>query len=163
MFTTIILTLIMCAAMFIAIWAGVALHPLPNLVSFMPKDIQEKMKDHKPPFKGAKLIGWMIIIIAVIVLIGVMVYAVWDGVRNGYGFWQFFIRFMIILYGEKLFDIACLDYVLITKTHFFQHYWPETEGCEGYHQFGYNKKEQMVRLVGYPFLCALIAWICTLF
>ena len=27
---------------------------------------------------------------------------------------------------------------LITKSHFFQHYLPETEGCAGYHRFGYN-------------------------
>lgn len=163
MITTLIITLIFCIVMFLIIWAGVGFYPVSRLSNFMPKDIQKKLQNHKPPFKGAKVIGLIIIIVGVIALIGAMVYAVWDGMRSGFGFWQFLVRFLIILYGEKLFDIVCLDYILITKTRFFQHYWPETEGCEGYHQFGYNRKEQLVRLVSYPFVCALLAWICTLF
>ncbi len=163
MVTTLLITLFFCVVMFLVIWAGVAFYPIPKLAEFMPQDIQEKLKDHKAPFKGAKAIGLGIIIVGVVVLIGAFVYAVWDGMRRDYGFLQFFVRFLIILYGEKLFDILGLDYFLITKTHFFQHYFPETEGCAGYHQFGYNRKEQMVRLVSYPFVCAFIAWICTLF
>lgn len=162
MLVTILVTLIFCVIMLCMIWAGVAFHALPKLLGFMPKDIQEKLKNHKQPFKGAKAVGLTIIIICVIVLIGTITYAILDGTRNDFGFWQFWMRFLVILYGEKLFDIVFLDYFLITKTHFFQHYWPETEGCEGYHQFGFNRNEQVVRIVSYPFLCALIAWICTL-
>ena len=47
----------------------------------------------------------------------------------------------------KAFDIIALDYILITKTHFFQHYIPETKGCAGYHSFGYNRKEQLTRIL----------------
>ena len=28
-------------------------------------------------------------------------------------------------------------------SHFFQHYYPETEGCAGYHSFGFNRKEHL--------------------
>ena len=65
--------------------------------------------------------------------------------------------------GFKAFDIIALDYVLVTKTQFFQHYIPETKGCAGYHNFGYNRKEQLKRIVTLPLCAVLIAWICTLF
>lgn len=161
--TTIFISILFCTVMFFAVWTAVALYPMPKLSSFMPMDIQEKVKDHKPPFPGAKILGLVLIIIEVVALIGMMAYMIWDGIHNGFTFVQFYARFLIVLYGEKIFDILFLDYFLITRTHFFQHYWPETEGCEGYNQFGYNKKEQMVRLIAYPFICALMAWICTLF
>jgi hypothetical protein len=45
----------------------------------------------------------------------------------------------------------------LTKSHFFQHFYPETEGCEGYRQFGFNRKEQMIRLAVFPFAAALLA------
>ena len=65
------------------------------------------------------------------------IYAGWDGKQNNYGFWQFFWRFLAMLYLLKAFDIICLDWFLLTKSRFFQHYYPETEGCAGYHQFGF--------------------------
>ena len=49
------------------------------------------------------------------------------------------------------------DRMLLTKLHFFQHFYPETEGCAGYHQFGFNRKEQLVRLAVFPFVSALMA------
>ena len=47
--------------------------------------------------------------------------------------------------------------LLLTKTHFFQHFYPETEGCEGYHRFGFNRKGQLIRLAVFPFAAALMA------
>ena len=63
----------------------------------------------------------------------------------------------------KAFDIIGLDYILITKTQFFQHYIPETKGCAGYHSFGFNRKEQIKQCAVMPFAALLTAWICTLF
>ena len=40
----------------------------------------------------------------------------------------------------KVFDIVGLDFFLLTKTRFFQHYLPQTEGCAGWKQFGYHRK-----------------------
>ena len=83
--------------------------------------------------------------------------------RKGFIFDQFLVRFLVILLGMKAFDIIVLDYILITKTQFFQHYIPETKGCAGYHSFGYNRKEQLWRIVTLPFAALLTAWVCTLF
>ena len=62
----------------------------------------------------------------------------------------------------KAFDIIGLDYFLLTKTHFFQHYFPETEGCAGWQDFGYNRKQQLGQIVTIHFACALTSWIFTL-
>ena len=83
--------------------------------------------------------------------------------KRKFSFAQFLIRFLVVLLGLKAFDIIALDYVLVTKTQFFQHYIPETKGCAGYHNFGYNRKEQLKRIVTLPLCAVLIAWICTLF
>ena len=67
-----------------------------------------------------------------------------------------------MLYLWKAFDIICLDWFLLTKSHFFQHYYPETEGCAGYHQFGFNRKGQLTRIILFPFIAAGLAWIAVL-
>ncbi|MCM1096863.1 MAG: hypothetical protein NC427_02230, partial [Ruminococcus flavefaciens] len=93
----------------------------------------------------------------------VFVYAGWDGIRSGYGLWKLAARFLAMLYLLKAFDIIFFDWFLLTKSHFFQHYYPETEGCAGYRQFGFNRKEQITKIILFPFLALLLAWICTLF
>lgn len=66
-----------------------------------------------------------------------------------------------MLYLLKAFDIICSDWFLLTRSHFFRHYYPETEGCTGYHFFGFNRKEQLTRIILSPFVSMLPAWICT--
>lgn len=161
--TTVILTLIMCALLFLMIWSATYFLPWKRLMDFFPEDIRERAKDHQPPFKTAPVFGWICMILCMFGFIGVIVYGGWDGVRRGYAFGQFLARFLIILFGVKAFDIIGLDFILITKTHFFQHYLPETEGCAGYHSFGYNRKEQLRQIILLPFAALLTAWVCSLF
>ncbi|MBQ6366419.1 MAG: hypothetical protein IJI61_08465 [Oscillospiraceae bacterium] len=163
MLTTCILTLIMCALLFLMIWSAAYFLPWKGLMDFFPEDIKEKAKDHAPPFRTAPIFGWICMILCMLGFIGVIVYGGWDGVQRNYTFGQFLVRFLIILFGVKAFDIIGLDLILITKTHFFQHYFPETEGCAGYHNFGFNRKEQIRQIIMMPFAALLTAWICTLF
>jgi len=163
MIVEIILSLIMMIALSIAIWSMCALIRSKKLSGTMPKDIQEALKEHKERFPGAHFLGWSILIFCFALFPACYFYAGWDGIKNGFKFWQFFIRFIIMLYLVKAFDIICLDWILITKTHFFQHYFPETEGCKGYNQFGFNKKEQITRIILFPFVALFLSWICTLF
>ena len=65
-------------------------------------------------------------------------------------------------YGRLKEKMGCLDWLLLTKPHFFQRFYPETEGCEGYHQFGFNRKEQLTRIILFPFVAALMAGIACL-
>ena len=72
------------------------------------------------------------------------------------------IQATVVPHKERFPGARILGWFLLTKSHFFQHYYPETEGCAGYHSFGFNRKEQLTRLVLFPFVAALLAWICTL-
>lgn len=62
----------------------------------------------------------------------------------------------------KAFDIIFLDWFLQAKAHFFQYFYPETEECAAYNQFGFNRKEQLAGIILFPFLAVLLAWICTI-
>jgi hypothetical protein len=163
MLLTLLLALIFIAAVFGALYAIVGLIQNKKLITTAPKDIQEAAQDHPERFRGAHALGWIVAIICLLIMIGVFVYGGYDGVKNGFGFWQFFLRFILILYIWKAFDIICLDWLLLTKSHFFQHFYPETEGCAGYHQFGFNRKGQIIRIIVFPFVAAAFAGICMLF
>ena len=158
-----ILTLTMCALLFLMIWSATYFYPWTGLLRFFPKDIEEKARLHQPPFPAAPVIGWILMLLCALGFVGLIVYGGWDGVRKGFTFGRFFVRFLVMLFGMKAFDIIALDFFLITKTQFFQHYIPETKGCAGYHSFGYNRKEQLRRIVTLPFAALLTAWVCTLF
>ena len=69
---------------------------------------------------------------------------------------------MLFLYGYKLFDILVQDqYIVITRKYFVKFY-PETMGCKSWDDRSFNTKNQMIRLIAFPFVCALIAWITLL-
>ena len=122
------------------------------------------MRNDRPErFPGATAVGWILIVISMIAMGGAFFYAGFDGVKNGFTFWQFFLRFITMLYLWKAFDVVCFDWLLLTKTRFFQHFYPETQNCAGYHQFGFNRKGQLIRLAVFPPASLLLAWICTLF
>jgi hypothetical protein len=164
------LTLLLAAALMVSltglIYAAVALIQNPILFKTAPKDIQAAAEEHPERFPGAHLTGWILAVFFLLLMIGAFVYGGYDGIRNGFGFWQFFLRYVLMLYLWKAFDIICLDWLLLTKSHFFQRYYPETAGCAGYHQFGFNRKEQLIRIAVFPFASALLAlitmWISTL-
>ena len=163
MLTTVFLTLLMCALLFLMIWSAAFFLPWRRLMDFFPDDIREKTIGHLPPFRSAPIVGWICMVLCMLGFIGIIVYGGWDGVRRNYSFGQFLVRLLIILFGVKAFDIIGLDYILITKTQFFQHYFPETRGCAGYHSFGFNRKEQIRQCMVLPFVALLTAGICTLF
>ena len=125
---TLILTLTMCALLFLMIWSATYFYPWTGLLRFFPKDIEEKARLHQPPFPAAPVIGWILMLLCALGFVGVIVYGGWDGVRKGFTFGRFLVRFLVILLGMKAFDIIVLDYILITKTQFFQHFIPEDTG-----------------------------------
>ncbi|MBR6408607.1 MAG: hypothetical protein IKS19_08540 [Clostridia bacterium] len=163
MLLTLLLALIFIAAVFGALYAIVGLIQNRKLMTTAPKDIQAAAKDHPERFRGARALGWALGIACLLIMIGVFVYGGYEGIKSGFVFWQFFLRFILILYIWKAFDIICLDWLLLTKSHFFQHFYPETAGCAGYHQFGFNRKGQIIRIIVFPFVAAAFAGICMLF
>ncbi|MDO4651004.1 MAG: hypothetical protein Q4B26_20390, partial [Eubacteriales bacterium] len=118
--------------------------------------------EHPERFPGQHILGWILMIACIVAFAGAFLYGGWDGIRQGYGFVQFFLRFLIMLYLEKVFDIIGIDYFLLSKSNFFKHYFPETAHCKGYKEFGFNRKQQIGRLIIYPIIAVLLAGVCTI-
>ncbi len=164
MLLTLVLSLIGCVLLFVCIWGVTVTMPTPLLAKNFPVDVQERLKPRLEslPMSFKRVVGWIILIAFCIVYVGIFVYGAIDGINNGYNFCQFFLRFFLIGGIIKVFDIVCLDYFLLTKTHFLQHYFPETEGCIGWKRFGYNRKQQIRQSVGIVILSLVVAFICSL-
>lgn len=86
-----------------------------------------------------------------------------DGIRNGFGFFRFFGRYLIMLYCMELYDILFFDWFLLCHSNFFPHFYPELKGIVGPHMFGYNKRTHILHFLLYIPLCAVIAGICMIF
>lgn len=162
MAVTLILSLVLMAALFLMILAAVAFIQSKKLFGSAPKDIQEVIRERPERFPGARLLGWTILTISVLAFPCAFVYGGWDGIRKGYDFWMFAGRFLTMLYLLQAFDMIFLDWYLLTKSRFYQHYYPETEGCAGFHQYGFNRREQLTKILLFPFAALLLAWVCTL-
>jgi hypothetical protein len=110
------------------------------------------------------VIGWTLMLFSMLMIAGVGVISIWDGFKNGFTFWQFFLRFVFIFTIYKLYDMICFDYFLLCKFRFFQYYFPEVESVYNGRKYGYNIKSQLLKLlVIFPAASALAAWVCTLF
>ena len=129
------------------------------LMSFLPQDIREAAKTHPDPSLGRQIIGYLMTALAAAGYVGLLFFLGVDGLRRGYGFWLLFGRFMLFLYGYKLFDILVQDqYIVITRKYYVQFY-PETKNCRSWDDRSFNTKNQLIRLIAFPFVCALMAWI----
>ena len=129
------------------------------LMSFLPQDVREAAKTHPDPSLGRQIIGYLMTALAAAGYVGLLFFLGADGLRRGYGFWLLFGRYMLFLYGYKLFDILVQDqYIVITRKYFVQFY-PETKECKSWDDRSFNTKNQMIRLIAFPFVCALTAWI----
>ncbi len=164
MILTLVLSLLGCILLFLGIWGITVTLPTPILIKYFSVDVQERLKPRLEslPMSFKRVVGWIILVVFCVLYVGIFVYGAIDGINNGYNFGQFFLRFFLIGGIIKVFDIVCLDYFLLTKTHFFQHYFPETEGCIGWKRFGYNRKQQIRQCVAIVVLSPIIAFICSL-
>ena len=116
MLLTLLLSFVFIIAVLGALYAAVALIQNKKLFTTAPKDIQAAAKEHPERFHGAHALGWTIAVICLLMMIGSIIYGGYDGVKNGFGFWQFFLRFLLILYIWKAFDNVCLDWLLLTTS-----------------------------------------------
>ncbi len=165
MVLTVFLAIVFCTAMAMMLIVAVAFIQDNKFFSSAPKEAREVLiqREHEL-FYGARAMGWTLFIVSILLLLGVVVIAIWDGLRSGYTFWQFFWRFVLILTFYKICDMALIDNFLLLKFHFFQYYYPETERVMSGRKYGFNIRSQLLKLfVIFPAASALAAWICTLF
>ena len=122
---TFLLALIMMALLWLMIWSATVTLPYKGLIKNFPKDVQERLEPRlsELPMSAKRVAGWAALLLILAMMIGVFIWGGLDGIKQGYGFGRLFVRFLIIGFGVKAFDIIGLDYFLLTKTHFFQHYF----------------------------------------
>ena len=133
---TALLSIAGCVLLFLGIWGITVTLPTKLLAGYFPTDVQEKLKPRLDnlPMSPKRVLGWVILVLFIAGYIGLFVYAGIDGLRHHFTFRQFF----------------------------FQHYFPETEGCEGWKNFGYNRKQQIGQCIKILIGSALTAWIFSL-
>ena len=165
MILTILLSLAGCALLFLGIWGVTVTMPTKRLAKNFPRDVQEALRTRLAewecqPMTPRRFLGWVILTLFCAGYIALFVIGGIDGLLKGFSFGQFFLRFFIIGASIKAFDIIALDWFLLTKTRFFQHYFPETEGCAGWQDFGYNRKQQARQCVMIVVGSLIAAWVC---
>ena len=158
---TLLLGCLGCILLFLAIWGVTVTMPTRRLAANFPKDVQEALKPRLDslPFSWKRVLGFVILVVLIAAYLGLFIVGGLDGIRQGFTFLQFFVRFLVIGGMIKAFDIIGLDYFLLTKTHFFQHYFPETEGCAGWKDFGYNRFQQLRQIILTVLWSFAMAWL----
>ena len=161
---TLLLAIAGCALLFLGIWGVTVTMPTTLLAKNFPEDVQERLKPRLEslPMSPKRALGWVILVLFVAGYLGLFVVGGIDGLKRDFSFGQFFLRFFTIGAVIKAFDIIALDWFLLTKTHFFQHYFPETEGCAGWKDFGYNRRQQARQCVMIVIGSAITAWVFVL-
>ena len=165
MFLTIFLSIVFCGAITLLLVSAVAFVQDNRFFSSAPKEDLAVLKPwNNELFYGARKMGWVLMIISILMILGVGTVSIWDGFRNGYTFKEFFLRFVLIFTIYKAYDMIFFDWFILCKFHFFQHYYPEVERVYTGRKYGFNLKSQLLKLlVIFPAVSALAAWICTRF
>ena len=159
------LAIVFCGAITGLLISAVAFVQDSRLFSSAPKEAQALIKPRNTElFHGARIMGWVMMILSALTILGVGVISIWDGFRSGYSFTGFFLRFVTIFTIYKAYDMIFFDWFLLCKFHFFQHYFPEVASALNGRKYGFNIKSQLLKLlVIFPAASALAAWICTRF
>ena len=165
MLLTVFLALVFCAAITILLISAVTFVQDTRFFSSAPKEAQEVLKPRNEElFFGARAMGWVLIVLSVLMILGVGVISIWDGFRSGFSFLQFFLRFVLIFTIYKAYDMIFFDWFLLCRFRFFQYYYPEAAHVMEGRKYGFNIRSQLLKLlVIFPAVSALAAWICTLF
>lgn len=135
------------------------LAPTKLFMRFLPQDIREAAKDHPDPPQARRILGYLLTAVLTFAYVGGIVLIGADALRRGCGFWQIFGRYLLFFYGYKIFDILVQDQYLVIKKKYFLRFFPETKDCKSWDDRSFNKSNQRKRLIAFPFVCALTAWL----
>ncbi|MCR5564183.1 MAG: hypothetical protein K6F59_00105 [Gammaproteobacteria bacterium] len=158
-----ILSLIMMLGFFLMLWSAVVFIQNKKFFSSAPKVIVDRVEVKKERFKGQHALGYILLVLSFILLVAPIVYGMYDGVKRGFNYWDFFIRFLVMTVSLKLFDIIFFDLVLLCHSNFFPHYYPEVKDLVGPQNFGYNKWTHIIHIIIFIGVSFLLAFIGTLF
>ena len=159
---TIIIALILCMIEFLVIVIASPMAKPSLVLRFLPKDIREAAKDHPVPPVYKQIIAHVLLAVFLIIMILGVLYVGIDGIRNGLGYWQLTARYIVLLYVMKAFDIIVQDQWLVMTVGYFKKIYPATSECKGWKDRGFNNRNQMIRIVAYPFLSMITAGVFVL-
>ncbi len=148
-----------CALSLLFVLVIPPLAPTKLFMRFLPQDIRDAAKDHPDPPKERRILGYLLTAVFAVAFVGGIVLIGADALRHSCGFRQIFGRYMLLLYGYKVFDILVQDQYLVIKKKYFLRFFPETRDCKSWDDRSFNKSNQLKRLIAFPFVCALMAWI----
>lgn len=159
---TITLSVVMMAGLFLMLWSAVGFVQDKRFFTSAPKAAQEVIQPKEERFKGQHAVGWMLMLLSLVLMGGAVIAGAYDGFQKDFGFRQFFVRFATMQMLLKAFDILFFDWVLLCRSNFFAHYYPEVKDLYGPEIFGFNKKSHLIQIVLMLLGSLLAAWICTL-
>ena len=159
MITTLIILVAVCALSLVFILIIPYYASTKAFMSFLPQDIREAARDHLNPSAGKLFFGYLLTAAAVCAYLAALWLLGADGIRRGYGFWLLFGRYMLFLYGYKLFEIVVQDQYIVISRKYYVRFYPETKGCKSWNDRSFNTKKQLIRLIAFSFAAALLAWI----
>ncbi|MCR4792973.1 MAG: hypothetical protein K5871_09485 [Lachnospiraceae bacterium] len=163
MIKTIFIALILCVIELLVIVIASPMAKSSVVLRFLPEDVREAAKDHTDPPKYKQIIAHCLLAFFLISMLAGIIYIGMDSIRNDVGYLHLALRFIVLLYVMKIFDIIVQDQWLVMTVGYFKKIFPETEECEGWKDRGFNNKKQIVRIILYPFLSLLTAGIFMLF
>ena len=159
MITTLAVLAYVCA---LSLFYVIVIPPLATtnlFLRFLPRDIREAAKDHPDPPRRRRVLGYLLTAVFAIAYVGGLVLIGADALLSGCGFWRIFGRYLLFFYGYKVFDILVQDQYIVIKKKYFLRFFPETKDCKSWDDRSFNKSNQMKRLIAFPFVCALMAWL----
>lgn len=124
MLLTVIVALVLCVIEIVALVVASPMIKPAFLLSFLPEDVRLAAKEHPEPPKSKQILAYLIFAVFIIAMIGGIIYIGMDGIRNGCGFWKLTLRFMVMLYINKAFDILVQDLWLVMTIGFYKKIFP---------------------------------------
>lgn len=159
MITTLAVLAYVCALSLFFVLVIPPLAPTKLFMSFLPRDIREAAKDHPDPPRERRILGYLLTAVVAVAYVGGIVLIGADALRRGCGYWRIFGRYLLFMVGYKVFDILVQDQYVVVRKKYFVRFFPETKDCKSWDDRSFNKSNQMKRLIAFPFVCALMAWI----
>ena len=162
MIKPIIVALVLCLIEFLVIVIASPFAKPSLVLRFLPEDVRFAAKNPPEPAKWKQMIAHFMIAVFLLAMLGGIIWLGIDGIKNGFGFWKITLRFIVMLYVMKIFDILVQDQWLVMTLGYFRKNFPETADCEGWKNRSFNNKNQIIRIIAYPFLSMLLSGIFTL-
>ena len=143
----------------LAIMVAGACLPARVALRSLPKEIRELAASRPDPPAWRQAIGYAGLSAWVLVMLGAMAVAIHDARASSFGFMGLVTRLLVIFGMWKTTDIVLLDWLLVSRIHFFARFFPEMRGHEDLVAFGFNRDEQLRHIIGAIICCVVIAYL----